>query len=134
MTSGIYRGYSYWIRRTCIGVLTAYVDIDQNAVLSRLLAGSDLSAADELLSVHGGITFCRVIDCKYKFADGFVLPHGHLCIGWDYGHAGDIDFGSWMAYREKPEESRLCWSKVSEDNVLLDIKEVIDQIYRLYDK
>lgn len=132
MTSSVYRGYSYWIRRTGIGVLTAYVDIDQNAVLSRLLVGSDLSAADELLSVHGGITFCQVIDCK--FADGFVLPYGHLCIGWDYGHADDIDFGSWVAYREKPEESRLCWSKVSEDKVLSDIKEVIDQICQLYDK
>jgi len=130
--SGNYRGYDWWVRRTDIGIVTAYIDIERNTFLTSQLERDegfvyDSSDADKYVDVHGGCTFLSRVTCD-SFADGFRLPDGHLILGWDYGHFDDIAYSAHFS----PSHD-VCRSIISEQDAAEEVKTVIEDIVRRYD-
>lgn len=115
--TGKHRGYMWCVRRTAAGTVCCYVNVSQNAVLRDIWFRSADSEVDDIVQLHGGMTYFA----KGVPHDGRAIWEDDIVVGCDYGHFGDT--------RMTPgDPMSVMVSVVSEADAEIETKAAIDTL------
>ena len=119
LDKGNFKGFNYYIMS--LGTHpTAYIEIPKEHKLFNKTYYEVHNYID--LEVHFGLTYSR----NYLYIDEKTKLEGWF-IGWDYAHCDD-----YTGYEEKlPIELRVGGKKWTTEEILEDVKDVIEQIIKL---